>query len=141
MTLPTFPAELDKPMRDSFAMGTGETRRLFQPEAAPLVPRARYSTASKPVAMTLIVDRNGLAVFDNFYQYTLGNGASPFLMPDPSTDGWGLLDADGNPLLLGGDGAPLLLAATWVCMFGAGLPERRMTGRNFSISFGLAVMP
>jgi hypothetical protein len=141
MTLPLFPPELEyRPLRETFSIGTGDTRRLFQPDSAPLAPRARYSTAARPVAMTIEADRNGLAVFDHFYEVTLGNGARPFLMPDPATDGWPLLDADGAPMLMG-DGTPILLAATWVCLFSAAVPVRTPVGNRFRIAFGIGVMP
>lgn len=140
MTLPVFPPILDRPLREGFSIASGEARRLFEPEAAPVQPRARYSRVAKPVSMSLITDRNGLAIFNRFYEVTLINGALPFLMPDPITDGWPLLTADGFPLLTGA-GQPILLAATWVCLFGKNLPMRVPVGVGFRISFSLGVMP
>jgi len=140
MSVPQFPPELDRPLRDGFSLDDGETRRLFQPDAAPLVPRARYSSAARPVAMTLILDRNQLAIFDRFYNDELGRGARVFIMPDPTTEGWPLLAADGAPLLTA-DGRPILLAGTWLCLFGKSLPSRRPVGVSFSVSFTLGVLP
>lgn len=140
MTLAAFPAELSVHMRESLALRDGETRRLFQPEAAPLAPRSRYSSAAQSFTITLVLDRNELAIFDNFFAVTVRQGALPFLMADPYTDGWALLDADGEPFLTA-EGEPILLAATWVCLFGGGLPERRNMGGYFTVSFTLAVMP
>ena len=62
-------------------------------------------------------------------------------MPDPSTDGWRVLDTAGAPLLMG-DGRPLLIRATWLCSFGDELPAETMVGQvEFRKSFSVVVMP
>ncbi len=54
-------------------------------------------------------------------------------MPDATTDGWPMLDGDGNPVLVSGgpaDGKPVLLSALWLVTFGKTLPTRRSRAWN-----------
>lgn len=115
---------------------------MFAPEAGPLAPRSRMSLVADNVALTLDLDRDGLAVFETFWGAVRGRGALPFLMPDPATDGWPLLDAGGQPLLMG-DGTPILLAKMWVCLFGERppvvTPDQRRT--RFRVAVSISVMP
>ncbi|MBP1852681.1 hypothetical protein [Rhizobium halophytocola] len=102
--------------------------------------RRRFSSVSKPVSLSIFVDRNGKAIFDNFYDDTTAGGSRPFLMPDPTTDGWALLASDGGPLLAG-DGTPLLIAGEWLCLFGQAMPSESIKGVYFRIAFSVEVMP
>jgi hypothetical protein len=61
-------------------------------------------------------------------------------MPDPTTDGWPLLDATGQPLL-DGQGRPLLRAGTWLCLWGDQLPVETILGIEFRKTFSVVVMP
>lgn len=140
MTLPVFPASLPKPMRSGFSQGIGDNRRLTAPDAGPIVPRARFSSVADPVSMTLDVSRDQRAVFENWYFSEVKRGVLPFLMPDPGTDGWPLLDSNGQPILLD-DGQVLTLAATWLCMFSDKVPQYTVVGVRWRIAFGLSVLP
>jgi hypothetical protein len=61
-------------------------------------------------------------------------------MPDPTTDGWPLLDQDGAPLTTEGD-VPILLAETWLCLFGDRLPAASIAGLHFRVSMTILVLP
>lgn len=140
MSLPVFPASLDRPLRDNFNQGLGDNRRMFAPEAGPLVPRPRFSRVADPVSMMLDVSRQQRAVFEQFWADDTRRGSLPFLMPDPGTDGWPLLDANGAPMLTAG-GQPILLAKTWVCMFSDQVPAITAYGNRWRIAFGIGVLP
>jgi hypothetical protein len=43
--------------------------------------------------------------------------------------------------VLAGDGAPLLLAAEWLCLFGATMPVETIVNVRFQISFTVKVLP
>lgn len=142
MSLPVFPATLRGPLREGFSHGYGDVRRMFSPEAGPLVPRARMSQVAEPVSLTLDLARAELAVFETFWLSDTRKGSLPFLMPDPMTDGWYLLDPQGEPMLLA-DGSPILLAKTWLCLFGEKppvvTPAQRRT--RFRVAVSISVMP
>ncbi len=90
--------------------------------------------------MTLQVKRYQLGIFDSFFMDTCAGGSLPFLMPDPITDGWPLLNEAGQPILTEA-GLPLLMSATWLCLFGKQLPAVSIAGIEFRVSFDVMVMP
>ncbi len=140
MTIPTWPATLPKPERNTWSRSPLEARLKKQAEASPPAYRRRFSSVPKSVALSIVVSRAGKAVFDQFYEETTSFGAKPFYMPDPTTDGWALLGGDGNPLLTEG-GQPILLSAQWLVFFGDDLPKEAIQGIEFRMSFSVTVMP
>ncbi|WP_455270301.1 hypothetical protein [Rhizobium herbae] len=102
--------------------------------------RGRFSSVAELVNLSILVSRNGKAIFDNFYRYDTKRGTKPFYMADPTTHGWALLTSSGAPLLTN-TGAPILLAAQWLCLFGDQLPAEAIVGVSFRISFSVVVMP
>lgn len=142
MSLPVFPATLRGPLREGFSRTYGDVRRMFSPEAGPLVPRPRMSQVAEPVSLVLDLNRADLALFETFWASDTRKGSLPFLMPDPATDGWYLLDPDGDPLLQA-DGTPILLAKIWLCLFGEKppvvTPAQKRT--RFRVALSISVMP
>ena len=141
MTLPAWPSDLPKPTRTSWSGQRQDGRQRRSVDTGPPGYRRRFSSVARIHGMQLDVTRSQKAVFDTFYEETTAFGALPFTMPDPTTDGWALLDADGAPIL-DGAGTPILLAATWVCLFGVEPPTEGIpAGVRFTINFTVAVMP
>ncbi|PKR90866.1 hypothetical protein CXZ10_05820 [Pleomorphomonas diazotrophica] len=140
MTIPTWPASLPKPERDSWSQSPFEARRKRQTEGLPPAFSRRFSGVPETVALSIVVSRAGRAVFDQFYKEDTSFGAKPFYMPDPTTDGWALLDGAGNPMLTEG-GQPILLSAQWLVFFGDDLPKQTIEGVRFRLAFSVMVMP
>lgn len=141
MSYPEWPRSLVQFERSGWQVQPQEARRKRQSDAGPPSYRRRFSAVARTVSLSLVVDRNGKAIFDRFYAETCLQGARLFTMPDPSTDGWQLLDTSGTPLLTG-SGRPLLIAATWLCAFGDEPPVETMIGQvEFRKTFSVVVMP
>lgn len=140
MTIPTWPATLPKPERDTWSRSPLEARLKKQAEASPPAYRRRFSSVPKSVSLSIVVSRAQKAQFDQFYEETTSFGAKAFYMPDPTTDGWALLGGDGRPLLTAG-GSPILLSARWLVFFGDDLPKEGIEGVKFRMSFSVTVMP
>ena len=138
--IPAWPSELPKPERNTWQKTPQEARLKRRTDVGPNGYRGRFSSAAELVNLSILVDRNGKAIFDNFHRYSVKRGSMPFTMPDPTTDGWALLTSDGAPLLTS-EGVPILLAAQWLCVFGDQQPSEAIVGVEFRISFSVAVMP
>ncbi|QND45301.1 hypothetical protein HB780_05995 (plasmid) [Rhizobium lusitanum] len=140
MTVATWPIELPKPERESWQSSPQESRLKRNNEAGPPSYRSRFSSVADQVSLSILVDRNGKAIFDRFHRSTTSRGSKPFYMPDPTTDGWKLYAADGRPLLTAA-GRQILLSARWLCMFGDTMPAEAIVGVEFRKSFSVWVMP
>ncbi|WFE92309.1 hypothetical protein K1718_13370 [Roseibium porphyridii] len=136
----SWPSTLPLPDRQTYGKQPDEARIRRRPDSGPPGSRGRFSSAARQVALSIDIDRNQKAVFDRFFQHELAEGSLPFTMPDPTTHGWQLFTAAESPLLTV-DGTPIALAATWLCLFGDGLPSEAIRGVRFQISFQIAVMP
>lgn len=139
MTLATWPTELRKPTRSGYQAQRQDTRLAKRNGGTPGY-RRRFSSGAKQVAMTINMSRSEKAVFDHFYDTVTGAGSLPFTMPDPVTDGWTLLTADGAPLLTD-QAHPIVMAAQWLCLFGEDSPVETIVGVRFNISFSVWIMP
>ena len=140
MSYPDWPTTLPRPERESWQRQRQDGRWRRQSEAGPPMFRRRVSAVANLVSLSIVVDRNGKAVFDAFFDETTQGGSALFWMPDPTTDGWALLTEDGTPILMD-DGVPLLLGGRWLCSFGETLPVERVIGREFRMTFSVVVMP
>ncbi len=138
--IPTWPSTLPRPMRDSWQKSRQDARLKRRTDNGPNGYRRKFSSAAKLVTLSIEIGRDGLAVFDNFYEEECAKGSLPFYMPDPTTDGWPLLADDGAPLLTD-EGVPLLLANIWLCQFGDSVPVDTVIGNRFRVAFSIAVMP
>ena len=140
MSVAIWPAELPKPSRDGYEAQRFDARARRSGGPVPGY-RRRFSSAPRLVNLSIIdVPRALKEVFDNFYSLTTVDGVLPFLMPDPVTDGWPLLGADGRRILQG-DQTSVLMSAQWLCLFGDQPPVETISGVRFDIAFSVAVLP
>lgn len=140
MSYPSWPAQLPRPERDTWRAQPQDARLKRQSDAGPPAWRRRFSSASTTVAMSVLIKRWQRSIFDDFFTLTTKRGSLLFRMPDPTTDGWRLLDGNGVPLL-DGSGTPLLMSGTWLCSFGGEPPVETVVGIEFRKSFTVEVMP
>ncbi|MES0879703.1 hypothetical protein [Roseibium sp. SCP14] len=134
-----WPTELPLPERNGYQRQAQDSRIRRRREAGPPRSRRRFSSVARFVSLTIDVDRNQKAVFDNFYEHDTAEGSLQFIMPDPTTHGWPLLTTTGAALL-DPDGEPLLIAAFWLCQFGEQTPAEIIRGIRFQISFPVVVL-
>lgn len=135
-----WPETLPRPERSSWQLTSQDARRKRQSDAGPPAYRRRFSAVAQMVEMSVILDRNQRAVFDQFFHEDCSEGSRLFYMPDPTTEGWPLLTTEGAPLLAA-DGTPLLLAGRWLCSWGDQIPTETVQGREFRKAFGIVVLP
>ena len=140
MTYPVWPTQLPRPERAAWSVQPQDARLKRRSDAGPVGYRRRFSSASRTVSMSIFVDRNGKAIFDNFFRDDAALGTGLFWMPDPTTDGWPLKADDGRQILTD-DGTPILLSEQLLVTFGDNLPSEVVVGINFRISFSVEVMP
>lgn len=141
MTLLAFPPDLPRPNRDGWQVTRQDGRLRRSAEAGPPGYRRRSSGVVRAASLSIDMTRHQKAIFWTFFDTTTEGGALPFTMPDPTTDGWPMLDGDGAPLL-DEDDTPLLLSATWTCLFGDAAPtESIVRPLLFRISFSVTVLP
>ena len=141
MALPLYPPELPRPEASNYQEAFGDGRLQGRTDAGPPVGGRRFSSVVNTVQFSTLLRRSQLARFQRFYDEDTRQGSLPFLIPDPTTDGWMMMTDTFQPIL-NEAGLPLLLSETWVVMFGATLP-RITTSRPplFSVMFELSVMP
>ena len=140
MSYPVWPTQLPRPERSTWGVQPQDTRLKRRSDAGPAGYRRRFSSASRTVNLSIVVDRNGKAIFDNFFRDEATQGAGLFWMPDPTTDGWALKTDDGQQILTD-DGTPILLSEQWLVTIGEALPSEAVVGIEFRISFSVEVMP
>lgn len=139
MSYPAWPEQLPRPDRDTFQRSRQDGRKKRRSDAGPSSYRRRFSSASKTVSLSIRLYRWQLSLFDEFYESTTNQGSGLFTMPDPTTDGWPLLNSAGEPMMSGG--AAVLMSKTWLCAFGDQPPVDTLVGNQFRVSFSVEVMP
>ena len=135
-----WPSELPRPERNSWQNQSQEARRMTQSDIGPPRYRRRFSGVPKLVTMTVMLDRNQRAIFDNFYKHDCAWGSHRFWMPDPTTEGWPLFTASGQQLFTH-DGRPILMGGRWLCAWGDQPPAETVIGLEFRKSFPVVVLP
>lgn len=140
MTVPVWPSDLPRPTRGDYQASWQDPRIARQAETGPPGYRRRFSSVSRPVSLSIIVSRSGKARFDRFFTDDIAHGSRVFRMPDPTTDGWPLLNESGVPLLTE-TGAPILLSENWLCLMTAVPVERIYAQVEFQIAFQVDVLP
>lgn len=140
MSVLVWPAELPKPERNTYQSQFQDPRQKRPRDDGPPSYRRRFSKAARLVSMSVLLTRAQKARFDDFLVVDTKMGSLPFTMPDPTKDGWALLDEAGAPVL-DDQGAPVLLSGEWLCKFGDAMPTETVIGIEFRISFPIVVMP
>ena len=134
-----WPSDLPRPERNSWQLQPQEARRKTQSDMGAPRYRRRFSSVPKLVTLSVMLDRNQRAIFDNFYADDCAEGSRRFWMPDPSTEGWPLFASTGQPLLTH-DGRPILMGGRWLCAWGDQLPAESVIGIEFRKSFSIVVL-
>lgn len=140
MTVPVWPTQLPRPTRRGYGAAPQDPRMRRNAETGPPGFRRRFSSHARLVNLSVIVSRFEKGIFDTFWLEETDRGSVPFWMPDPVSDGWGLLTEDGTPLTTE-DGTPLLIAANWLCLLTEQPSETVYAQVDFEIAFQVAVMP
>lgn len=135
----TWPSQLPRPSRQGWQRSLQDARFDRSSSAGPVLPRLMHSVRMASVAMVMDLDRRQKAVFDKFVEFETRLGTLPFLMPDPTTDGWPLLTSSGAPLLTSA-GQPILLTSKKRCYFGKPLPAETLIPGQFRMSFNIVVL-
>ena len=135
-----WPPELPRPNREGWNPAFQDPRSDRAAEAGPALPRLNYSVVPRHVRQVMTMSRDQKAVFDIFLEHKTRFGTLPFLMIDPTTDGWPVLMPSGQPMLHS-DGRPILLARVKRCFFGRPMPSETIAGNRFNISFTITVLP
>ncbi len=140
MVVLVWPPALPRPERTTWQSVPQDARQKRRSDAGPTSYRRRFSSASKTVSMSIVLDRNQKELFDRFFHHDTKEGSLLFWMPDPTTHGWALGTSDGAPLMTS-DGHPIVMARRWLVTFGANLPTETVQGTEFRKSFSVEVMP
>ena len=82
MSYPSWPPGLVQFERSAWQAQRQDARRRTQGDAGPPACRRRFSSAAKVIRLSLVTNRDGKAVFDQFYEVTTAEGANLFWMPD-----------------------------------------------------------
>ncbi len=140
MTVPAWPATLPRPNREGYQHQAGDARRRTQPDAGPPRSSRKLSAVPDTVAMVFDLSTDQLGRLDRFFREDCRGGAKVFSMPNWPVHGLPLLSSTGEALLTS-TGEPLVIAASWLCLFGDGLPSRVPLGHRWRASFQILVLP
>jgi hypothetical protein len=140
MSMPSWPTELLRPLVDGFQQAPEDTRRFIRADRGPPRVRRGSSKATEAVGVAFYCTDDQKARFERFRIEETDLGALPFLVPSWVVDNHDLLTADGLNLLNHED-TPLLIAGTWVCLFGQTMPSTVPMGLEWRISFDLVILP
>jgi len=83
--MPTWPASLPPPTVDGFSEQRQRNVAAFQPDVGPPRYRRRSTAAAVTATITLVLDKDALADFDEFFETDLADGTLPFDMNHPRT--------------------------------------------------------
>lgn len=142
MSVPAWPPDLPQRFqRDGYSEAAADGRIRQKMEAGPPKVRRRTSAAVRPVSASVVVDDDGLARFNRFWEEEVAQGSLPFWLPAQSLDGFELGTADGDTLLAD-DGTPIVIVAWWLAIFGEGAPKTVQADPcSWRISFDIEVLP
>lgn len=143
MSIPLWPDDLPcRVRRDGYGETLPDGRLRQKMDAGPAKTRRRTSAAVRPVSASLEVGADAKVRFDRFWAEETAEGSLPFLMRGQVLSGLGLATGDAAPLLTA-EGDVLAAEDWWLVMFGEAPPQvaRDITGRRYSISFALDILP
>ncbi len=135
MSLIYWPADLPQQVRQSgFSTQLRDGNQRTKTDAGPGKVRRRFSAAARPLACSVLLDRQQLARFERFHDEEIALGSLPFIMPDPIFEG-----AELDGLLTEGD-APLLIVRANLVRF-TEAPQWVTAGPAFQVSLPLSILP
>lgn len=140
MTVPRWPPELPRALRQGYSRSRPDGRQSTQPEVGPPRVRRRFSAAIAPMTMTIDVSADQRMRFSRFWEEDTGFGSLPFLIPDWTIDGLDMGTASGSSLTTA-NGETLEIAASLLVMFGRDPPTEIPVGIRYRITFQLSIMP
>ncbi len=141
MTIPFWPDQLPRPMRQGWQKTLPDGRQSTKNDAGPPRVRRQYSSAVSPVAMTIDVSLDDRECFNRFWEIDTIGGSLPFWIIDPTLDGVPLMDELGD-VLQDDAGNAILMEEWWLVLFDTqSPPAETVIGVRFRINFGLMVMP
>lgn len=140
MTIPFWPDQLPRPMRQGYQKTLSDGRQSTKNDGGPPRVRRQYSSAVSPVAMTIDVSLDGKECFNRFWETDTAGGSLPFWVIDPTLDGVPLMD-DTGAIITDDTDAPILMDAWWLVLFDTQAPAETVIGVRYRINFGLMVMP
>lgn len=138
--MPSWPAELSRPLADAFQRQRGENRRISQGDQGPPRVRRGMSKSVDTVQIALYLSYDQKARFYRFHDEETEEGALPFLMPGWAKQDQNLLTVDGLYLTDEND-VPLLLDDTWPCLFGQSRPNDVVMGVEWRVTFDVIILP
>jgi hypothetical protein len=141
MTIPIWPIDLpQRSLVQGFQSSARGNRLTTAPDVGPSKQRRR-GPAIRPVTCAIMVEMDGRARFDRFFEEELNFGVTPFLLPDQQIDGNALYDESWNVLLDEND-VPIVIDQWWLAQFGQSQPATSaISGMIFTIQFDLLVLP
>lgn len=140
--IPYWPSDLPQRFqREGYSRGFADGRLSTAMEAGPPKTRRRFSSAVKPVQVTLDEREDAFARLERFFEEEVAGGTLPFLIPDQTRDALPLM-ADGGLQLLDEQGRLLINTSWWLVLFGGSLPTPQDRGGGwYRSTFGLSVLP
>lgn len=141
MTIPVWPSDLpQRSLVQGFQASVRGNRLTTAPDTGPAKQRRRGPSV-RPVTCAIMVEMDGRAQFDQFYEEELDFGVTPFLVPDQQIDNTLLSDETWN-MLQDENGNPIVTESWWLVQFGQNQPAvTAVDGLLFTIQFDLVVLP
>lgn len=141
MTLPSWPADLGRPLLDGLSFSRDDVRQFASAERGPPRVRRRISKASRSATVSFRFTPDQRARFWRFFDVDTAEGSAPFVVPAWGNNDLELLTSEGLEVLTH-DGAPVLLVSSWLCLFGSTMPsEVPFGGDAWRTSFDLVILP
>lgn len=144
MPFAVWPTELPNFVQSSgFSSGPRDNRLVTTMEKGPPKVRNR-GRGVKPISYTIIVNGDGLARFEQFWEEEIGYGVLPFWKTNPVVDGVPLWDESGNPIdpLTTEDDEELTVSSWLLLQMAQEAPSYSAYGGwNFNITIQVIALP
>lgn len=141
MTIPVWPSELpQRSLVQPFQSSARGNRLRTAPDSGPAKQRRRGPLV-RPATIAILVDQDGRARFDRFFDEDTDSGTAPFLFPDQQFDNY-LAQNDAGLVLEDETGAPIIIESWWLVQFGQNQPAfTAVSGHFYNVQFDLTILP
>jgi hypothetical protein len=110
------------------------------PDSGPAKQRRRGPLV-RPATIAILVDQDGRARFDRFFDEETVSGTAPFLFPDQQMDNY-LAEDEGGLVLQDETGTPIIIESWWLVQFGQNQPAfTAVSGHLYNVQFDLVILP